>query len=455
MLRVVLVLIAVSLAVILAQWLPSTPAASGGVSTELSYFPAQTALVATIATDPHGAAVENVSALLGAFPLAKLGIDAVESSLASRRDSITRARSSPCSGNPIVVGALNLQSPSTSFLAVWITRSAAKLTALVKGLPGVTADGSLDGATVYRSGSMTVALDGATAVLGASSAQVGAALSRHAHGGGMSSADFSRGTASLPQDALVRAFGNATTMLAAARTVPWVGAIRGYAVSLSAATTGLVAQFRIDTSARSLTSTQLPIVPGAGPPELAGTLPIALGLRDPAQTIPFIEALDPSAVQPKLAQSLNALAPLLTGNLIVESDTRTTMGRAQVSDPGLAARRLARIPGIVRAPGGFYAFRPGRGKSLDLGLVGNQLVAGAAAPSQLRAFAAAPATPAPNAPGALTFRISVLELLRLALPSVVGQLGIAQAFLSTVGPVTGSASATPQALTGRLALPVR
>ena len=87
-----------------------------------------------------------------------------------------------------------------------------------------------------------------------------------------------------------------------------------------------MAQFRIDTSARSLTSTQLPIVPGAGPPELAGTLPIALGLRDPAQTIPFIEALDPSAVQPKLAQSLNALAPLLTGNLIVESDTRTTMG---------------------------------------------------------------------------------------------------------------------------------
>lgn len=455
MLRVVLVLIAVSLAVILGGCgSSSTPAASGGVSTELSYFPAQTALVATIATDPHGAAVENVSALLGAFPLAKLGIDAVESSLASRGLNY-QSEIEPLFGNPIVVGALNLQSPSTSFLAVWITRSAAKLTALVKGLPGVTADGSLDGATVYRSGSMTVALDGATAVLGASSAQVGAALSRHAHGGGMSSADFSRGTASLPQDALVRAFGNATTMLAAARTVPWVGAIRGYAVSLSAATTGLVAQFRIDTSARSLTSTQLPIVPGAGPPELAGTLPIALGLRDPAQTIPFIEALDPSAVQPKLAQSLNALAPLLTGNLIVESDTRTTMGRAQVSDPGLAARRLARIPGIVRAPGGFYAFRPGRGKSLDLGLVGNQLVAGAAAPSQLRAFAAAPATPAPNAPGALTFRISVLELLRLALPSVVGQLGIAQAFLSTVGPVTGSASATPQALTGRLALPVR
>ena len=114
-----------------------------------------------------------MSALLGAFPLAKLGIDAVESSLASRGLNY-QSEIEPLFGNPIVVGALNLQSPSTSFLAVWITRSAAKLTALVKGLPGVTADGSLDGATVYRSGSMTVALDGATAVLGASSAQVGA-----------------------------------------------------------------------------------------------------------------------------------------------------------------------------------------------------------------------------------------------------------------------------------------
>jgi hypothetical protein len=460
--RALMAVVAVSLAVIIGGCgSSSSSTVSNPLATELSYFPAQPAFVAAIATDPHGAAVQNVGALLGAFPLAKLGIDALKSTLSSMGLDY-QGEIEPLFGNPIAVGALNPSSPSTSFLAVWITKSAAKLAALVKRLPGSKADGSVGGATLYRSGSLTVALEGATAVAGPSAEQVGAALSRHAHGGGMSSAAFSTGTRNLPRDALVRAFGTPTGAFAGAQTgsaraVPWLAALRGFAASLSAGSTGLTAQFRLDTSGRSLTTSQLPFAAGTAPPQLAGKLPIAVGVRDPAQTIAFIEAVaravDPAASKSKASHDLKALAALLTGDLIVQSDTRITMGRANVTDPALAARQLAKLPGAVRQPGGFYAIKTGHGTSLRLGLVGNALVAGVATPAALRAFATAPATPVPNAQGSVAFRISLEELVRLALGSAPGTL--IQSVLSTLGDVTGSAAAAPAGVTGALGLRVK
>ncbi|MDQ6774784.1 MAG: hypothetical protein M3071_00885 [Actinomycetota bacterium] len=453
------------------------------LASELSYFPTRSPFVATVATYPRGAAVQNVEALLGAFPLAKLAISALESTLSSAGVNYQRDVE-PLYGNPIVLSALRLSSASSlrgsTFLAVRITKSAAKLAALVKGIHGLTAGGTVDGATLYRAGPAALAVDGATAVLGSSPAEVSAALNRHAHGGGLTAADYAKAMGSLPRNTLAQAFGSVAGAVSSsqAHRIPWVAAIRGYAVSLSATSTGITAQLRLDTSGAPLTTSELPITPGSAAPLLAGTLPIAVGVRDPARTIAFIEAalrsVDPAAYarfirreiasRRKTGYDLNAFVGMLTGNLIVESDTRTTMVRADVSNRASAARQLARFPelaryifptakSVTRQPGGFYGVKEARGKSFELGLVGSEFVAGMATPAQLRAFATAPATPVPNAQGSVAFRISLLELLQLGLGKPPNPL--LAPILTGLSDITGSVSATPSALSGQLGLGVK
>jgi len=455
------------------------------LATELSYFPTGSPFVAAIATNPQGTAVQNAQGLLGAFPLSRLGITAGESELGSIGLNY-QTEIEPLFGNPIAVGALQVAGAGaigSNIIGVWVTKSAAALGALVKKIPGSKPAGTFDGATLYRTGaSATYAVDGATVVLGGTAAAVDAALNRHAHGGGISSADFSNAMGSLPQDTLIQAFGSLTGALstpasATARKVPWVAAIRSYAASISAGSSGLTAQFRIDTSGGSLTTSELPISSGTTAPDLAGTLPITVGLRDPAQSFDFIlaalQAADPTtysqfvkgdnAAKSKTGYDLQTFAALLTGNMVVQSDTTTTMGRADVSDPASAAKQLAFLPEFVRyahAPhavtrtsGGFYSIKESGTHTLNLGLVGNELVAGLATPAQLRAFAAAPSSPAPNAQGSLAFRISLLGLLHIAFKHAPSQ--IIQSVLSSLGDITGSASATTGALTGSFSLGVK
>ncbi|HWF26130.1 MAG TPA: DUF3352 domain-containing protein [Solirubrobacteraceae bacterium] len=481
------VLVAVGLSLLAAGCGAAGSSTTGSpLGTELSYVPSGTLLAATIATNPQGTAAQNLNGLLGAIPFAKIAIVGVEQNLASQGVNYQR-EIEPLYGNPIVFAVLRVSTGSplsgSNFVAAWITKSKARLDALIKSLPHVTAIGSADGAALYRAGSMAAAVDGATLVLGSSPAQVKAALDRHARGGGMTAADFSKAMGNLPRNALVQAVGTLSSVLGSpgagsARSIPWVGAIRGYAASLSATSTGLSLQFRLDTSGGSLTAADLPIATATGPPELAGTLPIAVGVRDPAQTIAFAEAIEKSvapaayarfvvrekATRRKTGYDLNTFASLLTGSLIVESDSHTTMGRAGVSDPASAARQLAKLPRVVRdlvptakvtrQPGGFYLVKNAAGRPLELGLVGNEFVLGVATPAQLRGFARAPATPAPNAQGPVAVRISLLALLHFAVGNAApnSTLGLAGSFLSTLGSVTGSASATRDALTGDLEL---
>lgn len=459
----------------------------GPVATELSYFAPGTPFVAAVQTNPKSSGVQNAQGLLGSFPVGQLAITAFEAELLPATISY-QSDIEPLYGNALTLGVLEIPGPSSltrsSFLAVWVTRSARQLDTVIKAFSQLHSAGSYDGATLYRTaGAATFAVDGATLLFASSQAGVQAALNRHAHGRGMSSAGFSQATSGLSAHPLVQAFGSLSSLLsspgaASARKIPWVAAIRNYAAAISSTSSGLTVQFRLDTSGGSLTGAELPIAGGTATPEVAGTLPISVGVRDPAQSFAFIEAAeratDPagyarfveaeSAAKGRSGYDLNTFAALLTGDLVIESNTKTTMARAEVSDPASAARQLAALApvvrdvlpaasGISRLPGGFYAIRQGHGKAFDLGLVGHELAAGLATPAQLRAFAAAPATAVPGAQGSVAVRIGLLELLRVALRNAPSQL--VQSVLSTLGDVTGSVSATPAGLTGHLSLAVK
>jgi hypothetical protein len=453
--------------------------------TELSYFPSGSPLVLTIETDPDGSAIKGVSALVSRFPLASFGEAALKSKLQQagiNYDSDLR----PLFGNPIAIGATGSTLSGAAahhFLVVWITKDGDKLKALIKKIPRMHSTGSHAGATIYQSGGATaLAVDGSTALLAPSVADVDAALDRHAHSGGVSESDYARAFTGLPSGGAVRLFGNLTTILsqpsaANARQIPWVAALRGYAATVSASSSGLTFNYRLDTTGASLTSSQLPFAPGTTAPALAGDLPITVGIHDPAQIATFIESAaqttspggygkflrNQAAIRRKTGADLNDIVKLMTGDLIIGSDTKATMGRAQVSDPAAAQAALAKLMSAPRAVFGAgtrvhkgvggYAVTSADGSTVYIGVVGNELVVGKATLAQLRDFATAPTSPAAGAQGTVAFRIALAQLLHLALqrslPSQVQQI------LSSLGDLTGWLASSQSGVTGSATLALK
>jgi hypothetical protein len=159
--------------------------------------------------------------------------------------------------------------------------------------------------------------------------------------------------------------------------------------------------------------------------------------------------------------NFNALVGMLTGDLNVESDTQDTIARAQLSDPAEARAMLAKLATAeatgalhrkaeLRSLGGGLYATSVSGKDLTLGVVGDQLVIGRATAAQLQAFAAAPAAGASTGAGAVTFQISIPQLLQIALRNHANPAE-AQA-LSMLGDLTGSATATTSGLSGSATL---
>ena len=464
---------------------------SSPVATEVSYLPAGSPLVLSIATDPNGSAIHGVNALLGQFPFASLGIGALKQKL--QQSGINYDGDvKPLFGNPVLISLSTIGVPSASTLShpassdaliVWQTKDGDKLKSLLgRVAPGLHQSGQHDGATLYNGRtSGAFAIDGSTLVFAASAGSVNAALDRHKNGGGMTEAQYKAATAGLPSDALLSAFGNIGTFLntqgfASARQVPWVGAIHSYAEAITASSSGLKLSYHVDTSGAQLTDAQLPFAPGNTAPALATNFPITLGIHDPAHILRFVESAEQvvspvsyaafqkrqAAARAKTGVDLNSLINLLTGDLIIASDTHNTMGRVTVSDPTAAANvlnKLSALRGVFktnslkRVAGGW---RYGTAHSaLPVVLVGNQLVIGKAPLARLKAFATAPTTPATGAQGTVAFRISLTELISLALHSSASTSQVARSVLSQLTDLTGSTSASADGVTGNATLGVR
>ena len=473
---------AAAMTLVLAGCGSSSSSQSAPERVEASYFPAGSPLMIAVATDPSSPGIQGVDALAGKFPLAALGEAAIKSKLSSLGiDYDTDLR--PLFGNPILVGALgsDFTAVRSRILGVWITRDAGKLTALLKKIPGLHPAGSHDGATEYQAGTSYAAQQDATLLVAPSASLLNAALDRHASG---------KGGAQVPAStpaAVLTIFGSLQGVLAApsaakARAVPWVAALKGYSAAVSASSSGLTFTYHFDTSARTLTADQVPLAQASGTPQFAGNDPITVSVLDPAHIVSWAlsvqRATSPAAyarfqarqarLRARTGVDLTNLIQQLNGDLIVSSDTHSTLVRVGLGDPGVSAADLGKL---LKAPrslftqpatvtslgGGFYRLDEGK-VSVTLGVTGDQLALGEASraagspPSveALRAFASAPTTPAPGARGPVAFRVGLPALLALALkhqPSAtLGQV------LHVLGDVTGWTSASTSALDGSASL---
>jgi hypothetical protein len=467
------------------------------LATELSYFPTDTPFVIAVTTNPNSSALQSAeSQLTNRFPEAALGIAALEEKLQSfglNYDSDIK----PLFGNPILLGAVSNTALSAgaardNYLFSWVASSASGLKSLVSKLTHASSADTRDGASLYQLGAVTLAVDGASALIGPPSV-VSAALDTHAHDLGFTQAEYSSDTAGLPQSNLMEAFGNLSAVLsrasaAKARQVPWVNAIRSYGAAISTSSSGITFQYRVNTNGSALSASQVPIAAGSAAPDLVGTAPVSVGINDPAQIVSFAlaadQAVSPSsyaAFEARMAKlkstegiDLTSLTSLLTGSVIIEKDGSAAIGRATVSDPAKAASVLAKLASaphgvfksgtaFTKLGGGFYQIKEpgspitlgvvGKPTLLTVGVTANQLVLGKATVAQEKAFAAAPTTPASFAHGSVAFQVALSSLLRSKLSSGGSAVSaIAQTLLSHLGNLTGWLAATPSALTGSATL---
>ncbi|MBV9606080.1 MAG: DUF3352 domain-containing protein [Solirubrobacterales bacterium] len=462
----------------------SSSAPSSPLAAALSYIPPGSPVVATVATDPNSAPVKSLSALLAKFQVANLVATALKQEL--QKQGLTYdADVKPLLGNPVVIGGISVAGAGSQVkgVGVWITKDAAKLGALVnRPSNGDKKIGSHDGATLYRSrdGSNVFAVDGPTLVIGDTQAVVDGALDRHANGGGMSLAQYDQEISGLPSQTLVQVFGNVASLLATpkaaqARQIPWVAAIKGYAVSFSPTSSGISLDWKVDTTGRQLTPAELPLAAGSAAPALVANGPGSLGIRDPAQIATFVESALQAVDPTKYAQFQAALVALrngfgidatgalsrLTGDLITTGQGPVSLIRAGISDPASVSQTLANLqkhihtlsPRTNMRPigGGFYLVT-GRSLTFAVGVVGAQLVAGNVSPARLRAFATEPTTPS-SGQGAIAFSESLPQVLKLT--GGLLHSAEAQVILSQLGDFSGWIANTPSALTGNALVTIK
>jgi hypothetical protein len=482
--RPILVVLAAALAI--AGCGSSSPSASP-LGSALSYFPKNSVFVLSVVTDPNARAVKGGQAMLSRLPAANFG----QAALTSRLQQVginydTDIR--PLFGNPLVIGIATANvggGAAPPVLAAWVTKDAGTLNSLIKKLR-LSQSATHAGAAIYQVGDLTLAVDGATLVAGTAPASVNAALDRHAANGGMSTGDYDRDLGSLPKNALIEAVGNLTGVLSApsaakARSVPWVAALRGYGVAISASSHGLSFQYNLDTSGGGLTSSELPIAPGSSPPGLAGNLPIQLGLRQPAATLAFVLDTERRASPAHYAADqarMNAVRRetgvdfrrdvlgQIGNSAAIESSGHGFNLRVDVVNPAAAARTLRKLgtsaldvlgthptSRVSPGPDGFETIHRAHKPRMLFGLVGSEFVVGNGSPSQLRAFARAPAAAAPGAEGAVAFRVALPQLLTLALRHAPSKT--VQQILSSLGDITGWLSSSSNALTGSATLALK
>jgi hypothetical protein len=459
----------------------------------LSYLPKGGPAVVEITTAPGSPAVKSALGLANRFPGSSLLLGQLED-LIVQGTPLSYARDvRPALGNPLVLAPVSAAGLGNDrFVGAIVATDAGQARSFVAKVG--TKAGSHAGMDVYRNkknaGSF-FGLNGATVVFADGLANLQAAIDRHAHDTGANPADATGLTAGLPSDALVKVYGLVAPLIARgagaakARSVPFVNALKGYGVTVTATNDGLAANFRVDTSAASLPPSEQPLAAGGQPAALAATGPVDVGVRDVAHVVQYGEhlaqALSP-ATFPRFLAGLRAIGARTgiavqrdflgqLGDAAIATDTTLFAVRVKAKDAAVLRTAIARLTPVVpvflqgaglpglrlgAGPGGLTLLGRGRHYVAAYGVVGGELVLGTAPPAQLAAFARQRTAAAAGTSGALAFRGTTTQLAQLILASVSPSRlpQVASLFLSRLGDAVGSATETAQAIAGRLTIPV-
>jgi len=468
----------------------------------LGYAPKDTPFVVAINTDIEGSQGKALQAIGERFPFTGQIKSQLQSSLSDEQLDYEKDLK-PFLGNEFVVSATDVQSftaegDTDDFVGAIEAKDEKALDNLVEKSK-MKEIGEKSGAKLYESEDGSVsAIEGNTLVVAGDRKLLEAGLARHDGEDHLTTGDFEKGVAELPEENIVRGYFdvagliNAEEGAADARKVKYVAAMETFGFSASAEEDLLSVDFRLATEKEELSEDDLPLDPGPESPAVLGGEDgrIGAGLRDPEQVFSFFEnaaqAADPSGFN-DYSSGKETLEKQL--DVDVEEDILAQMDevatrfsldgkfalRAPVKDAAQFTRTLNRLgkalPDILeRSTGGrvgyqpatkrndFYALSLPGGRSIVYGVFDGAFVISNDTAEAGTLSVSAKTAAVEGAEGAVAIKADAQEVANAAARQYGGQLGIpgggagASLFTGPLGDLTGAISAEPEATSGRIAL---
>ncbi len=434
---------------------------SSGLGDTLSYVPADTPFAVAIDTDLEGEQWSALDSILNRFPGADSIKGLLKAQLSMGQEGVDFDKDiKPLLGNPAVISATDVGSflsdaDQSGFVAALQVKDKDALDSLIEKT-GAKEDGEESGATVYRDGDTSFAVNDDVVVLAGSRELLVAALKRADGGDSLSEDDFDKGLEGLPTDALARVYVDVQGLLSqseearAARKIAWVGALRKLGLTITATKQAVDVDFNLHTDGADLTEDDLPLASGSDAAQVVQRPgEIAVGLRDPTQLVAFFEtalqALDPQsygnyeqgkrALSAKLDLDIDKdVIDQLTGNLSVSATIQGKFGaRAEVKDPAAFKRTVDKVAkalpqfGLgdkVTKRGDLYTLQSDDGgTTFVFGVVGDAFVVASDA-ARARGVAAAQPESVEGASGSLVIRADAEGIARQVLKQIAPQFGI-------------------------------
>jgi hypothetical protein len=469
----------------------------------LGYLPDDAVFVFVVSTDFEGDDYEQVRQLLDRFPQgnqagALLRNEFEDSSNVDYEDDVK-----PVLGNELVIGvpaAEDFQGDDEGFVMALQAKDGDKAEEFVQ--KNADEVGEVDGANIYESesGGTFTTLKDDTIVLSGQREMVEQALETRDGDDRLREDDFDEAFGDLPDDALVRMYGDAQKLLegsedpdaAAALKSKWVSSLRKFAITVDALDDGVETQFRLETE--GLSEEDLPIAAGSeSPAVVARENEVSFALRNVTQSIKFGEATAQSVDATQFGQyqaAKSALGRRLGINVDedvygqFEGDTSVTVSldgkfasRSELRDAAAFEETLAKLADepelLEQLLGGDEEIRieKPRGDEKLYGLVssdGDRLVFGvvdgvfvvANDPEKAEQIASAQPEQVEGAEGAFALKADgqaianeiAEDVLGTELGALAELFGGIDAFTEPVGDLTGSIRHETDALTGRFKL---
>jgi hypothetical protein len=369
------------------------------------------------------------------------------------------------------------------YVVAWNVKDGDKFKELIKREGDSRESGEVGGETAYESQDGSVVIVKGDTLVGANDRPtLEAALEQKDADGGLTEEQFDGALEGLPEDALVRVYGNAQKLLeadpatATARRVKWVGGLRTFGLTGTAEGDGLAIDVRIATE--GVSEADLPIAPGDAAPRVAREGVYSYAIRDWGYTIRSTREIF-NAADPEGAASIDALEASLERDLKIDferdvidqlygnttsasDDGRSWAIQSEVKDPAAMEKTVAKIAAAGETEAFDFAEDDGlvrateeNGDRFYFGMVDGVFVA-AGDPDRAKAMARVEPEPVDGAKGSQVLVADGEAIAKSILERQggAGALG-GQFFTGAVGDLIAWVSAKPDVTRARIKLTVK
>ena len=407
---------AIAAAAIAVAGCGSGSSGSGGdpLNDALAYLPKSSPVAIVIDTNPNGDQWKALGSIANKFSFGGQIEDSLKQSLKKQGLDFDKDLK-PLLGNPAVIAAPDLQSlqgNASGFIVALKVKDKGKLESLLKQSNDLKADGSSNGATLYRQTDGGETAQDGDVVIGADTKDhLIQALQRHDGSDHLSADQINSSLDGLPSGSLLKVYVDVQQLLnqspgtADARKIKWVAALRTLGLTGSAASDGIKFDFNMKTDPSGLTDADVPIATGDSSPGVLGKPgEIVFGLRGPNQLIDFAQSAAQAISPGSFSDFARAKAQIgrrlgidVDKDVIdqLSGDTSIAVGldgsyaiRAEVKDPAAFSKTLAKLarvaPSFAGGVGlkgarltrshGLYKLSGRSGKPVYYGVVGQAFV---------------------------------------------------------------------------------